>query len=185
MYTLVQERPSDAPTIERLYDAAFGPGRYTRTAERLRETNVKVDELCFIAEEDGAMVGSVRFWPVLASNGMAGDTPGLMLGPLAVQPHRRRNGMGVALIEAGCKRAAEAGVAFVFLVGDEPYYARAGFKVADAGRFQMPGPVDAHRLLVRELNADGANASGKIVPAPGYAQLAAFAPPAAQKRAAN
>jgi len=180
MYTLVQERPSDAPTIERLYDAAFGPGRYTRTAERLRETNVKVDEICFIAEEDGALAGSVRFWPV-----MAGGTPGLMLGPLAVQPHRRRNGMGVALIEAGCARAAEAGVAFVFLVGDEPYYARAGFKVAEAGRFQMPGPVDAHRLLVRDLNADGALASGKFAPAPAYARLAAFAPPAAQKRAAT
>jgi len=180
MYTLVQERPSDAPTIERLYEAAFGPGRYTRAAERLRETNRKVDELCFIAEEDGALAGSVRFWPVIA-----GGTPGLMLGPLAVQPHRRRNGMGVALIQAGLARATEAGVPFVFLVGDEPYYSRAGFQLADAGRFQMPGPVDANRLLVRELCNGGAEAAGKIIAAPGYADLAAFAPPTAQKRATN
>jgi len=66
MYTLVQERPSDAPTIERLYDAAFGPGRFARTAERLREGNAPIADLCFIAEEDGALAGSVRFWPVMA-----------------------------------------------------------------------------------------------------------------------
>jgi len=184
MYTLVQERPSDAPTIERLYEAAFGPGRYTRAAERLRETNRKVDDLCFIAEEDGALAGSVRFWPVMAGQGQT-MTPGLMLGPLAVQPHRRRNGMGVALIQAGLARATEAGVPFVFLVGDEPYYSRAGFQLAATGRFEMPGPVDAHRLLVRELCDGGAEAAGKIIPAPAFANLAAFAPPAAQKRAAN
>jgi len=183
MYTLVQERPSDAPTIERLYEAAFGPGRYTRAAERLRETNRKVDDLCFIAEEDGALAGSVRFWPVMAGQGQT-MTPGLMLGPLAVQPHRRRNGMGVALIQAGLARATEAGVPFVFLVGDEPYYSRAGFQLAATGRFEMPGPVDAHRLLVRELCDGGAEAAGKIIPAPAFANLAAFAPPAAQKRAA-
>ena len=180
MYTLVQERPSDATTIERLYDAAFGPGRFARTAERLREGNARVAELCYIAEEEGALAGSVRFWPV-----MADGTPGLMLGPLAVQPHRRRNGMGIALVEAGIKRATEAGVPFVFLVGDEPYYSRAGFSVSAAGRFQLPGPVEARRLLVRELSETGATAGGAISIAPEFSHLSAFAPPAAQKRAAN
>jgi len=180
MYTLVQERPSDAPTIERLYDAAFGPGRFARTAERLREGNAPIADLCFIAEEDGALAGSVRFWPV-----MAGKTPGLMLGPLAVQPHRRRNGMGIALVQAGLARAAQAGVPFVCLVGDEPYYSRAGFGVAAVGRFQMPGPVDAHRLLVKDLNKQGAAAKGWVCAARGFADLAAFAPPTAQKQAAN
>lgn len=180
MYTLVQERPSDVPAIDHLYQAAFGPGRYTRAAERLREGNAPLSDLSFIAEEDGALVGSVRFWPV-----EAGGMAGLMLGPLAVQPHRRRNGMGLALILAGLARAAEAGVPFVILVGDEPYYARAGFKIADLGRFQMPGPVNAKRLLVLELNDKGALANGKLSPAPYMDGLTAFAPPRAQKRAAN
>jgi len=180
MYTLVQERPSDAPTIERLYSAAFGPGRFARTAERLREDNAPIADLCFIAEEDGALAGSVRFWPV-----MVGKTPGLMLGPLAVQPHRQRNGMGIALVQAGLARATEAGVPFVFLVGDEPYYRRAGFQVAVAGRLQMPGPVDAHRLLVRDLNDQGTVAKGLVSAARSFADLAAFAPPATQKQAAN
>ncbi len=180
MFTLTQERLSDVPSIERLYAAAFGPGRHARTAARLREGNAPIPELCFIAEEDGALAGSVRFWPV-----RAGATPGLMLGPLAVQPRRRRNGMGLALIQAGLARAGEAGAAFVVLVGDEPYYGRAGFSVAAPGRFQMPGPVDAERLLVRELHAGGGGASGLIMPAPELSNLSAFAPPGPQQRAAN
>ena len=37
------------------------------------------------------------------------------------------------------------------LVGDEPYYAKAGFKRIPKGRSTMPGPVDPARLLVAEL----------------------------------
>ncbi len=163
MFTIVSERPSDAGSIQNLYQAAFGPGRRARTAERLRETNVPVSRLCFIAQEDGALVGSVRFWPIAA-----GATPGLLLGPLAVQPYRQRNGMGVALMEAGITQAILMRVAFVLLVGDEPYYQRVGFKCAEGARFHMPGPVDAHRLLVRELSEGGAGAGGRVIAAPIY-----------------
>jgi len=175
MFTIVNERPSDGPTIENLYEAAFGPGRFARTAERLREGNQPIPSLCFIAEEDGALAGSVRFWPI-----QAGETFGLMLGPLAVQPHRRRNGMGVQLINSALARAKAMGVPFVILVGDEPYYSRVGFKVAEAGRFQLPGPVEANRLLVLELDEEGKAAAGDISAAPS----AAFTPPCAKDCAA-
>ncbi len=157
MFTIVSERPGDAASIQNLYEAAFGPGRRARTAERLREENTPVAGLCFIAQEDGALAGSVRFWPIVA-----GNTSGLLLGPLAVQPYRQRNGMGVKLMEAGLGRAAAMGAAFVILVGDEPYYARAGFSHAAPGRFIMPGPVDVDRLLVREISDQGADAGGVV-----------------------
>jgi len=53
----------------------------------------------------------------------------------------------------------------VILVGDEPYYAKCGFKRIPKGRAIMPGPVDPSRLLVCEL-ADGAfeGVSGSIKP---------------------
>ena len=179
MFTLTQERSSDAAKIEKLYEAAFGPGRHARTAERLREGNQPVAELCFVAEEDGALAGSVRFWPI-----SAGKIPGLMLGPLAVQPHRRRNGMGLALVQAGLARAREAGAPFAILVGDEPYYGRGGFKIAEKSRFQMPGPVPTDRLLCLHLAPLGVNACGLVKPAPEFVDLAAFAPPGTQKQAA-
>jgi predicted N-acetyltransferase YhbS len=51
------------------------------------------------------------------------------------------------------------------LVGDEPYYGKAGFKPIPKGRCAMPGPVDPARLLVCEL-VDGAfeGVSGPIRP---------------------
>ena len=51
------------------------------------------------------------------------------------------------------------------LVGDEPYYARAGFKRVPKGQVTMPGPVDPARLLVAEL-VDGAfeGVTGEIAP---------------------
>ena len=33
------ERPEDFDAVEALIDAAFGPGRYAKSAERLREGN--------------------------------------------------------------------------------------------------------------------------------------------------
>ena len=145
MFTLTQERPHDAQAIEQLYAAAFGPGRFARTAERLREANQPLSELSFVAEEDGALAGSVRFWPIVA-----GDMPGLMLGPLAVQPQRRRNGMGLALIGAGLSMARKSMVPFVLLVGDLPYYARAGSEVATHDRQSKKRRLfDVRRSLAR------------------------------------
>ena len=52
------------------------------------------------------------------------------------------------------------------LVGDEPYYGKAGFKQTPKGMVSMPGPVDPARLLVAEL-APGAfdGVRGMIKPA--------------------
>ena len=52
------------------------------------------------------------------------------------------------------------------LVGDEPYYAKAGFKPIPKGRVTMPGPVDPQRLLVAELVANAfEGVQGRIRPA--------------------
>ena len=53
----------------------------------------------------------------------------------------------------------------VVLVGDEPFYSKAGFKRIPKGQVKMPGPVDPARLLVAEL-APGAfdGVSGLIRP---------------------
>jgi predicted N-acetyltransferase YhbS len=48
-------------------------------------------------------------------------------------------------------RARELGYRLVILVGDLPYYARAGFTVAPHGYIALPGPVDPARLLYAEL----------------------------------
>ena len=152
------ETAADGPAVEALIAAAFGPGRFAKTAERLREGHSPAPGLSFLARQAGRIVGCARLWPVLI-----GDTPALFLGPFAVDDAHRDQGLGMALITQACDAAAGAGHRLVLLVGDEPYYARAGFSAAAARGVVMPGPVDQRRVLLRALAA-GAGAAGAVKP---------------------
>jgi predicted N-acetyltransferase YhbS len=158
--TILPEQAEDDPAIEKLYERTFGPGRFARTAYRLREIAAHRRELSFTARIGTLLVGSVRLTPV-----RIGEAPALLLGPLTVEPPFREHGIGAALIEASLVAARKAGARLVLLVGDEPYYSRAGFKQVAKGRAIMPGPVDHRRLLVAEL-VEGAfeGVSGAIRP---------------------
>jgi predicted N-acetyltransferase YhbS len=94
-----------------------------------------------------------------------GSTPALLLGPLTVEPPFRAHGIGRKLLERALADAKAQGHRLVFLVGDEPYYGRVGFKRVPKKQVTMPGPVDPARLLVAEL-APGAfeGVSGLILP---------------------
>lgn len=141
-WTIRPERPEDAPLVDALNDRAFGPGRFAKSAYRLREGVDPVAALSFVAVEEGKLRGSVRFWPIVI-----GSEPALMLGPLAVEEDLRGQGVGVALMEKGIAAARDAGHAAVILVGDEPYYARVGFAKLPPGRVVFPGPVNTSRIL--------------------------------------
>jgi predicted N-acetyltransferase YhbS len=146
--TIAVERPGDQPAIEKLYERTFGPGRFARSAYRLREKNAHRRELSFTARVGTLLVGSVRLTPV-----RIGNTPALLLGPLTVEPPFRGHGIGSQLIKASLAAAEKARTRLVLLVGDEPYYGRMGFKKVARGRVTLPGPVDPERVLVAELVA--------------------------------
>ncbi len=159
-FTILPEIADDAVAIERLHERTFGPGRYARTAYRLREQVAHQLDLSFTARVGTLLVGSVRLSPI-----RIGETKALLLGPLTVEPAFRERGIGLALIERALKEARDRSHRLVILVGDEPYYAKCGFKRIPAGQATMPGPVDPARLLVAELT-DGAftGVSGPIRP---------------------
>ncbi len=159
MISIEKEKPGDKPAVEMLLDLAFGPGRFAKSSYRLREGVDPIGELCFVGKLDGEMKGSIRYWPVQV--GAAGHA--LLLGPLAVDPSIRGKGLGVALVDHSLQAAAKLGHNVVFLVGDEPYYAKSGFAKTTPGRFEFPGPVDPNRLLMRELiNKAEASFAGPI-----------------------
>lgn len=161
MFTLRHERPEDGPAIDALLDKSFGPGRFAKTAYRLREGVACIDALSWVAEEDGEIRGTIRYWPV-----KIGGQASLMLGPVAVMPEHRGRGMAVELMKRTLALAAEMGHRAVILVGDEPYYARVGFAKVPPGTMTMPGPVDYARLLGRDLAPGGLAAlSGAITKA--------------------
>jgi predicted N-acetyltransferase YhbS len=152
MWEIRAERASDEAAVERLVDAGFGPGRFAKTAYRLREGVAPDSRLSFVAEDPKTrgLLGAVRFWPVIV-----GRSPALLLGPLAVDPNLRGRGIGIALMQRGIQEARALGYESVVLVGDEPYYAKAGFTKLKAGQIRFPGPVDGNRLLGLALK-DGA-----------------------------
>jgi predicted N-acetyltransferase YhbS len=152
MWEIRAEREEDEGAIDALVDRCFGPGRYAKTAYRLREGVEPEPRLSFVAvsANDGVLLGSVRFWPIVV-----GAEVSLLLGPLAVEPELRGRGIGISLMQRGIDQARGLGFATIILVGDEPYYARVGFSKLAPGRVRMPGPVDSSRLLGLGLN-DGA-----------------------------
>ena len=158
--TILPETANDAQAIERLHERTFGPGRHARTAYRIREQRDHRLDLSFTARIGTLLVGSVRLTAV-----RVGETPALLLGPLTIEPPFRERGIGQALIERALQAARQKGHRLVVLVGDEPYYKKAGFKRIPKGRVMLAGPVDPARLLVAEL-ADGAFAdvSGMVRP---------------------
>ena len=158
--TITAETADDAVAIERLIERAFGPGRYAKTAYRIREDVSHRLDLSFVARIGSLMVGSVRLSPV-----RIGKAPALLLGPLTVEPPFRERGIGQALMERAMAAAREQGHALIVLVGDEPYYGKAGFKKIPKGQVTLPGPVDPARLLVAELVAGAfEGVSGEVGP---------------------
>ena len=144
------EHLDHAPLIAAITDEAFGPGRFVRAAERVREMASFDPALSFVAEHDGAIIGSVRLTPIAI-----GATPSLMLGPLAVRPDYKNRGVGKALMRLAAEAAQAAGERSIILVGDPPYYAPLGYELLPRGSVIMPGPVDPGRLLGLGL-AEGA-----------------------------
>jgi predicted N-acetyltransferase YhbS len=141
-WSIRPESPADAAAIEALNEASFGPGRFAKSAYRLREGVAPVTELGLVALGGGALLGSVRFWPI-----SVGGHRELLLGPLAVRGDQRGKGIGIGLMQAGIKRAQQGPWRGILLVGDEPYYAKVGFSRLPPGRVRFPGPVDQNRIL--------------------------------------
>jgi predicted N-acetyltransferase YhbS len=158
--TILPETEDDAVAIERLHERTFGPGRYARTAFRIREGIGHDLTLSYTARIGTLLVGSVRLSPV-----RIGEVKALLLGPLTIEPPFRDRGIGLAMLQRAIADAKERGHSLIILVGDEPYYVRVGFKRVPRGRVKMPGPVDPSRLLVAELT-DGAfeGVSGLVRP---------------------
>ena len=154
MHSDIEIRPvteRDLPAIAALHARAFGPGRFARTAYRIREGTTDVTPNSRVAIFENALVAALHATPV-----RIGGTPGaLLIGPVAVEPAEKGKKYGQRLIARALEDADADGFRIAILVGDEPYYGRFGFTPVQPGRIWMPGPVDPRRILAREL-AEGA-----------------------------
>lgn len=152
---LAPQTAADQATIDKLDERVFGPGRFARSAYRLRE-GVPADlRLSYVARVGTYLVGANRITHI-----RCGETPILLLGPLSVEPAFRSSGIGEALVTKSLEAARAAGHKLVILVGDLAYYQRMGFRLVPEGRLIFPGPVDPARLLYCPLTDDGLDGIG-------------------------
>lgn len=151
--TYLQETPLFDAAIEEINAEAFGPGRFARAAYRIREGGPHERELSLAALADGQVIASVRMTRV-----KIGAADALLLGPLAVTPAWKNQGIGRRILKMSVEAARDKGHALVVLVGDEPYYGPLGFQRVREGQMSFPAPVDQKRILANEL-AEGALAA--------------------------
>ena len=159
MTKLIAELPEHRQAIERVLDAAFGPGRFAKTSERVRERGAVAEpSLTRVAINDkNEVVGVCRIWSVSAGQQF------YFLGPLAVDPGAQLAGLGLTLVREAVGACRAKGGAGIVLVGSERFFKPIGFAIAPPGRLALPGPVDPARLLWLELRRGGlSGAHGQI-----------------------
>ena len=136
----------DLPAVSALHADTFGPGRFARTAYRVREGTTHVSPHCRAGWRGNELVGAVTMTAVELSET---DDTHWLLGPLAVRAGSNSKGLGRRLVLDALQSVGEASaMATVMLVGDLDYYGRLGFEAVSRGQITLPGPVDPARLLI-------------------------------------
>jgi putative acetyltransferase len=132
---VIRERtPADDDPIRRLNDVAFGSAYESKLIEDLRAAGLVTVELVAV---DAVVDGHILFSTLDVTVG-GGSVRGLALAPMAVQPHRQRQGIGSALVRAGLQRARALGWQAVVVLGHQDYYPRFGFSAALARSLEAP-----------------------------------------------
>ena len=149
--TLIPLDQIDPQWIEDLLDRAFEPGRQQRTAYRLREGMDWLPGLSFAAlDEAEHLVGTIQCWPVALTDAEGRRHPMIMVGPVAVLPEHQGQGFGQALMTASLAALSPDAPLPQVMIGDPEYYGRFwGFTNAHTADWDLPGPFEQRRLLVR------------------------------------
>lgn len=138
---------ADNPAINVLHAEVFGPGRFARTAYRIREASIQGPLLSLTAWDGDQLAGVIQLTAIT----IGGQRGAVLLGPIAIAPAYQKRGCGMRLVTDGMKAVAERGYALVILVGDLPYYRKVGFQAVPVGQITLPGPADPARLLACSL----------------------------------
>ena len=168
MIRIVPIAEVEPQAVEQLLDRAFGTGRHGRTAYAIREGVPAVPRLSFAAFKGDELVGTIQCWPILFDADDGRDVPMVMVGPVAVEPARQRDGIGRDLMLCALNAAVATGdAAALMLIGDPEYYGRFfGFSADRTGGWRVPGPVEQRRLLaLGDSVPEGSGILGPRIPA--------------------
>lgn len=155
--------PTDLSAISKLHAHVLGPGRFVRSAYRIREGKGLFSKFCCVADLGGRLIATLRITEI----SVGGTSEAALLGPLTVDPEFAGQGYGRKLVSESLENMKKSGVKLVVLVGDESYYGRLGFKPVPLGQILFSAPVNPGRILAVELEHDAlAHYRGLISAAP-------------------
>jgi putative acetyltransferase len=175
--TVRDERQSDATSIRRVVERAFGQVAEANLVERLRLAGAASISLVAVEDSDGAraerdeVIGHILFSPVTIEERMP-TVPALGLAPMAVAPEHQRRGIGRALIETGLTRCRDQGVGLVVVLGHPGYYPRFGFRSAHSVGLTCEYDSSPEAFMALELTLGALDAcTGLVRYHPAFADL--------------
>ena len=120
----------------------------------LRNDPAFVQELDFVMEKDGRLIGQNMFMKTIINADDGRVIPVLTMGPICIIPELKRRGYGKALLDYSLKKAAELGFGAVLFEGNIDFYGKSGFDFT--GKFgiryhDLPEDADASFFLCKEL----------------------------------
>ena len=143
MHKIRPETSADSSEIERLTALGFDASHAKRNIWQLRHGE-HLPELSLVAESESEneLLGSIRYWAIT----IAGEDS-LLLGPLAVNPSVRGQGIGKDLVRQSLKIAQQKGLwRWCFVSGEPDYYPRLGFESLKVSDIDLPAPIEEERL---------------------------------------
>lgn len=158
-YTIRLERNEDYREVENLVREAFWNVYRPGCSEHyvihvLRDDPAFVEELDFVMEQDGRLIGQNMFMKTVIEADDGREIPILTMGPIGITPELKRKGYGKKLLDYSLQRAAEQGFGAVLFEGNIDFYGKSGFDFA--GNFgiryhDLPEDADASFFLCKEL----------------------------------
>jgi putative acetyltransferase len=156
-------RSDEFDIVRKVSIAAFEEPEIGALLDALRDSWSWSDDLSFVAELDGRVVGHVLYSHAFV------DSPirlvdVLVLSPIGVLPEYQRSGIGARLINATLPMLDSRDVGAVFLEGHPSYYPRFGFEPAVPLGFRKPSErIPDTGFMVKRLSSCDPSLSGTLV----------------------
>lgn len=122
---------NDSQAIVVLFSSVFAQSEgeaegvlVSQLANDLLENTDEEDLYCFVAVDDGQVVGCIFFSRLEFDDGVEA----FLLAPVAVHSAHQGKGIGQALINHGLGELKERGVSVVLTYGDPGFYRKVGFR---------------------------------------------------------
>ena len=170
-------RPDEFEAMCELSAAAFGEDQQIRDLlNLLHESWAWDDDLSFVAELDGEIVGQVLFTHAFL------DAPPqildvLVLSPIGVRPDLQRSGVGGQLMRTALAALELRAEPLVFLEGHPSYYPQFGFRRAGDLGFKPPSNrIPPAAFMVYPLPAHRPEVVGRLIYPDPFWRLGAIGP---------